>query len=139
VVCERFERLGVQDGDDFKVWGGWVEDQPPAPDSPLIINWLTQTTPKPLIVIDSLVSFHPGDENDATETRKYMHGFRRLADLGATVITLHHSGKSDAAKDYRGSSDIKASIDVGYHLTNTSGPSQLGLMRLRAFKTRFTV
>jgi archaellum biogenesis ATPase FlaH len=138
VVNERLERLGIQDGENFKIWGGWVEE-PPAPFSPLVLEWVAGCTPKPLIVVDSLVSFHPGSENDATETRTYMQQFRRLADAGATVILLHHSGKADSAKDYRGSSDIKASIDVGYHLANLGDPSRLELLRLRAFKSRFRV
>jgi hypothetical protein len=72
--------------------------------------------------------------------RRYMQGFRRLADRGATVLLLHNSGKSDTSKDYRGSSDIKASIDAGYHLSNTSSdPSVLTTIRMRAFKCRFTV
>jgi hypothetical protein len=36
-----------------------------------------------------------------------MNHFRNLANLGATVLILHHTGKSDGAKDYRGSLDIK--------------------------------
>jgi RecA-family ATPase len=139
VVVERFDRLGIQDGPNFKVWGGWVLEEPPAPFSPIIIEWVTGCEPKPLIVVDSLVSFHGGNENDATETRAYMQGFRRLADLGATIIVLHNSGKADSAKEYRGSSDIKASIDVGYHLANLGDSSQLGTLRLKAFKARFSV
>jgi archaellum biogenesis ATPase FlaH len=139
VVVERFDRLGIQDGPNFKVWGGWAPEEPPAPFSPIVIEWVKACEPKPLIVVDSLVSFHGGNENDATETRAYMQGFRRLADLGATVIVLHNSGKSDSAKEYRGSSDIKASIDVGYHLANLGDSLQLGILRLKAFKARFSV
>jgi len=139
VVVERFDRLGIQDGPNFKVWGGWAPEEPPAPFSPIVIEWVKACEPKPLIVVDSLVSFHGGNENDATETRAYMQGFRRLADLGATMIVLHNSGKSDSAKEYRGSSDIKASIDVGYHLANLGDSLQLGILRLKAFKARFNV
>jgi archaellum biogenesis ATPase FlaH len=139
VVVERFDRLGIQDGPNFKVWGGWALDEPPAPYTPIIIDWVTSCEPKPLIVVDSLVSFHGGNENDATETRAFMQGFRRLADLGATIILLHHSGKGESSREYRGSSDIKASIDVGYHLANLGDASQLGMLRLKAFKARFSV
>jgi hypothetical protein len=69
-----------------------------------------------------------------------MQAFRRLADLGATIVVIHHSGKGESSKDYRGSSDIKASIDVGYTLANIGGdPSRLDLLRLKAFKSRFSV
>lgn len=93
--------------------------------------------PKPLVIVDSLVSFHTGSENNASEVRAYMHGYRQLANLGATVILLHHSGKGDTSREYRGSSDIKASVDVAYHLSNLGDPSRLGTLRLKAFKTRF--
>jgi hypothetical protein len=139
VVVERFDRLGINDGPNFKVWGGWAEEEPPSPFSPIVLEWAAGCEPKPLIIVDSLVSFHGGDENDATETRAFMQGFRRLADLGATVIVLHHSGKGDSSREYRGSSDIKASIDVGYCLANLGDSSQLGTLRLKAFKARFNV
>jgi archaellum biogenesis ATPase FlaH len=140
VVVERFNRLGIQDGENFKVWGGWALQEPPAPFAPIVMRWVAACDPKPLIVIDSLVSFHGGNENDATETRVYMQGFRRLADLGATVVVLHNSGKGESSKEYRGSSDIKASVDVGYHLSNIGAdPSRLESLRLKTFKARFSV
>lgn len=140
VVSERFERLGIVDGPNFFVWGGWCEDEPADPGSPIITEWVSSfKEQKPLILIDSLVAFMRGDENSATEARAYMQRLRRLADMGATIIVLHHSGKAETSKDFRGSSDIKASIDVGYHLSNLGDPSRLGVLRLRAFKARFAV
>ena len=56
---------------------------------------------KGVIIFDSLVAFHPGSEQDSSETRKYMDGFRSLASAGATVIVIHHSGKSEGSKEYR--------------------------------------
>jgi RecA-family ATPase len=139
VVVDRFDRLGIDDSPNFKYWGGWLPEEAPPPFSPIIIEWIRSCEPKPLIVVDSLVGFNAGDENSASETRAYMQGFRRLADMGATIIVLHHSGKADTAKDYRGSSDIKASIDIGYHLANLGDPSKLDTLRLRPFKSRFSV
>ena len=93
-----------------------------------------------MIVVDSFIAFHQGSENDSAEIRKTMQGMRRLADAGATVILIHHSGKGDSTKEYRGSSDFKAGIDVGYVLANLSGDaSRLTTLRLKAFKARFTV
>ena len=59
--------------------------------------------------------------------------------MGATLIILHHIGKSETARDYRGSSDIKASIDVGYKLTNLVGGARLSTLEMRPFKQRFSV
>ncbi len=67
-----------------------------------------------------------------------MQGFRRLADIGGTVLTLHHSGKGETTKDYRGSSDLKASIDAGFHLANF-GEGRLERLRLRPWKCRWGV
>jgi archaellum biogenesis ATPase FlaH len=139
VIAERFDRLGIDDSPNFIVWGGWCLEEATDPTSPLVVGWVESLEPKPLIIVDSFVAFNSGDENDATQTRSYMQGFRRLADLGATVIVIHHGGKSESNKDYRGSSDIKASIDVGLHLANLGDPSRLSSMRLRSFKSRFTV
>lgn len=139
VYGERLDRLRISDSANFKIWGGWAEEEAPMPFSPIVLEWVMACEPKPLIVVDSLAGFNDGEENSATETRKFMHGFRRLADLGATVVVLHHSGKADTAKDYRGSSDIKASIDVGFHLANLGDAARLSTLRLRAFKARFSV
>lgn len=139
VVIERCDRLGISDSPNFKIWGGWCPEEAPSPFSPIITRWVEACSPKPVILIDSFVAFLEGDENDATAVRAYMQGFRRLADQGATILILHHSGKAETSKDYRGSSDIKASCDVAFHLANMGDSSRLGTLRLRAFKARFTV
>ena len=51
---------------------------------------------------------------------------------------IHHLGR-DTTKDFRGSSDVKGSIDVGYKLTNLGDGQRLSLLELRAFKQRFAV
>ena len=139
VVVERFNRLGVTDSDTFKYWGGWLEEEAPEPTSPVVIDWVKSCTPRPLVIIDSVIAFHRGAENDAAEIRKTFDQFRLLANLGCTVIALHHSGKADSAKDFRGSSDVKAAVDVAYHLSRSGDPARLDLLKLRAFKQRFSV
>ena len=139
VVVERFDRLDVRDSDNFKVWGGWEKEEPPMPASPIVARWVEACNPKPLILVDSLVAFMEGDENDAGETREFFQGLRQLTYLGASVIVLHHSGKAESAKDYRGSSDIKAAIDVGFTLANFGDSGRLSTLRLKTFKARFTV
>lgn len=139
-VCDRFDRLGLQDSSDFKIWGGWEYEQAAAPNSPIVLEWIARRNPKPVIVVDSFIAFHDGSEDDSADMRKTLQGFRHLANLGATVIVLHHSGKGDSTKDYRGSSDFKAGLDVGYVQTNLSAdPSRLDTLRLRTFKARFRV
>ena len=75
-----------------------------------MFEWVARCDPKPLIVVDSVIAFHPGAENDANETRQYMSQYRRLTAMGATPVLLHHVGKSETAKDYRGSSEVDGPI-----------------------------
>jgi hypothetical protein len=138
-VVERHCRLRIETGDHFRVWGQWTGEDPPSAGGAVVMEWVARCDPKPLVIIDSLIAFHPGAENDSSETRKYLAQYRRLTALGATVVLLHHSGKSDTARDYRGSSDIKASVDVAYKLTDLGDGSRLSLLELRAFKQRFSV
>lgn len=140
VVMERFDRLGIEDGDSFKIWGGWLPEEPPSPSSLMIVDLVKATDPKPVIVVDSLIAFHDGSENESERMRNTMRGFRTLADLGAAVVVIHHSGKGESTKEYRGSSDFKAGVDIAYVLTNlSSDPTRLDKIRLEAFKTRFQV
>ncbi|HYZ74643.1 MAG TPA: hypothetical protein VE641_16310 [Chthoniobacterales bacterium] len=80
-----------------------------------------------------------GDENSSSAVGAFMHGLRRLAHLGATVILLHHTGQSETSQDYRGSSDFKAAVDVGFTVWNYGENGELRKVRLKAFKNRFTV
>jgi hypothetical protein len=103
----------------------------------LVIEFARKT--RGLIIYDSLIEFHPGSEQSSTETRAFMRHFRTLANLGATVIVLGHSGKAETAKIYRGSSDIKAAVDTAYALESTTETSQeLGKLSLTCFKGRLT-
>jgi AAA domain/DnaB-like helicase N terminal domain len=136
VMCERLRRLGIQDGGLFKIWGGWCD--PAAPTPCQLADWVEATIPKPLIIVDSYRAFLEGDENDASIVRAFMNQCRHLADKGACVLLLHHPGKSEGTKEYRGSLDFKASIDTGYTLHNL-GESMLDRLTLKAFKARFEV
>jgi hypothetical protein len=137
VMAERLERLGITDGPMLRIWGGWLDSEAPQPGHPSVLHWVKQSEPKPLVLVDSLVAFHGGDENDAGEMRAFMQQCRTLADLGATVVVIHHDGKADTAKDYRGSSDFKAAVDAAFHVSNFGADGRLGMIRLECFKSRF--
>jgi hypothetical protein len=135
VVKQRLSDLAIQDTGDLIIWGGWIQDPPPNPSSRLVINFARQF--KGLIIYDSLIEFHPGSEQSSTETRAFMRQFRALANMGATVVVLHHTGKAETAKLYRGSSDIKAVVDTAYLLRKDPGePERLGKLSLTCFKAR---
>jgi predicted ATP-dependent serine protease len=133
VYRERFTRMHIRESEYVHIWGPWCEPQPGGPETPEIEVFTKEE--HPLIIFDSLVAFNEGSEQDADDTRECMDRFRRLASLGATVLVIHHTGKGEHTKEYRGSSDIKASIDVGYLLLNED-PTFLRSLELRTFKSR---
>jgi hypothetical protein len=137
VMSDRLDRLRIMDGEHLKIWGGWCAEQPPGPDHPDLLGWVRTCDPKPLIFFDSLISFFNGQsENDSADVRRYTDIFRRLANMGCTIVGIHHSGKSETTKDYRGSSDYKAACDSAWHVSN-SGNGLLENLRVRPWKSRF--
>lgn len=137
VAKRNLKDLGIPATPNLRIWGGWNDDPPPGPDDERIIRFVRESDPKPFLIWDSLVAFNPGDEQSSTEVRAFMDKFRRLAHLGATVIVLHHTGKSSTSKQYRGSTDIKASVDMAYVLTGQQdGDGNLHRLWMEPFKSR---
>ena len=131
VVRERMRVLGIQSAERLRVWGGWLADPPPAIGDARLLQIAREW--KPLFVFDSLIRFHDGDENSATEMSPVMGDLRALANAGATVVALHHRAKSEASR-YRGSSDILGGVDVAIAV---SRDHDAGLIKLQCFKSRF--
>jgi hypothetical protein len=134
VVKQRLYDLGIQETPELKVWGGWEVEPPGGPGHPLIIDLARKE--HPLLIWDSLVEFHTGDEQSSTQTREFMRKMRHLANLGATVVILHHTGKSEKAQEYRGSSDIEAAVDMAFKLAAVGSKTELDRLTLTPFKTR---
>jgi hypothetical protein len=135
VVKARLEMLGIEETSDFGVWGGWLDEPPPGPDDERVLA--CARTCEPLFIWDSLVHFNTGDEQSSTDTRAFMTKFRALAHAGATVLLLHHTGKAKTSKQYRGSSDIPAAVDMAYKLEGEPRDGGLHQLTLRNFKNRF--
>ncbi len=135
VAKERLERLGIASTDALHIWGGWNDPTPTGPDSPEVIEFARERSG--LIVYDSLIQFHRGSEQDSSETRRYLNQYRHLANQGAAVLLLHHTGKGENAKQYRGSSDIKAAVDQAFCL-ELIGEAERSIrtLRLTPFKSR---
>jgi AAA domain len=135
VVKQHLYDLHIKRTSDLIIWGGWCERIPDTPSAPSLIEFARDE--HPVIIFDSLIAFHTGDEQSATDTRKYLQHYRQLAAEGATIIVLHHTGKSEGAKQYRGSSDIKASVDVAWLLEKLGDAADLlKELRLVGFKNR---
>lgn len=138
-VVERCQRMGIATSDDFRIWGQWVGEDPPAPGSAVLYDWVTRCTVKPVLIVDNLIAFCPSAENNSEDMRRYLAPCRKLASMGCSVVLLHHTGKGETSRDYRGSSDIKASVDIAYRLINLGDGTKLSIMELKPFKQRFTV
>ena len=126
VYHERFRRLNIIEDPNMFFWGLWVRPEPDGPDSKIILKFA--------IIFDSFISFLKGSEQDAAEVRTYMDFYRRLASAGATVLLVHHTGKGENTKEYRGSSNIKASVDAAFLLT--ARKPLLREMELKPYKSR---
>jgi hypothetical protein len=135
IVKRNLDELGITRNDDLRVWGGWNTAHPHGPDSKTIEEFAAKYGG--LLIWDSLVEFHSGDEQSSTETREFMKHFRHLAHLGATILILHHTGKSGTSKQYRGSTDIKAAVDTAYFLEGRPKGNSLHRLELQNFKSRF--
>jgi archaellum biogenesis ATPase FlaH len=136
VAKQRLWDLGIAETPDLRVWGGWLDPSPPGPNSAMLLDYTREH--HPLFIWDSLVQFHDGEEQSATETRAFMNYFRQLAHLGATILILHHTGKTSSSQQYRGSSDIKAAVDMAYVLeTESTLMGGIHRLTLRNFKARY--
>lgn len=141
---DRLKRLNIEENNFLHIWGRWLGEAPGpvaegaqrGKDGDDLNKELEKLAVEvqPLIIFDSFIAFNPGNEQDATETRRFMKNFGKLAESGATILFIHHSGKGENTKEYRGSSDIKANLDVGLLLTQKQ--PLLRALELRPIKAR---
>jgi len=131
LISHRREVLGISDTPKLRYWGRWVSLPFPGIGSKELLEYAEEA--QPLIVFDSLVRFHKGNENDNTEMARVMDGFVALARKGATVVVLHHAGK-ESEKNFRGASEIEAAPDIACRVDRTSERT----IKVRQFKNRLT-
>jgi AAA domain len=131
----RMQRVSLQGSKMLRHFGGWNGDVPD-PDHPIVLAWVQGRDPRPLVIVDSLVTFLDGDENSATDMRRLGDKLRALSNLGATVLVIHHDGKAATAKTFRGSSYFKGALDQGFHITNSNPDGLLDRVTLKCFKSR---
>jgi hypothetical protein len=131
LIRERCSILEIHSSEDFRLWGGWQSDPPPMICDRRLLEIARNA--QPLIIVDSFIRFHGADENSATEMARVMADLRSLANAGATLLLQHHKPKAEGAQ-YRGSSDIKAGIDVGFSITYEKEQTTV---TIQCFKNRF--
>ncbi len=70
-----------------------------------------------LVIFDSLVRIHRGEENSSRDMAKVLEGLQKIRVTGTSIIFTHHhrkesSGYNNPSQSLRGSSDILAGVDV---------------------------
>lgn len=85
-----------------------------------------------VVIFDSLVRMHAGDENEARHMSSVMGVFRKITNKGVTVIFIHHNRKESLSSksspnSVRGSSDIYAGVDCLLQITRTQNEKILSI------------
>jgi hypothetical protein len=102
----------------------------------MISNLVAQYSPV-LVVFDTLIRFHTGDENSAAAMAPVMGRLRKIANMGPCVYVLIHQNKNsaDVRLRSRGSSDIIGACDLELALME-KGPKDHKIIELRSVKAR---
>ena len=87
----------------------------PASVAKLIADIQAMPEPPVLIIVDTINrNFGPGDENATADMTKAVAGLDAIRNAtGAAILAAHHSGHGDKSRG-RGSSVLRASVDVEY-------------------------
>ena len=109
LIAHRREILGIPDTPKLRYWGRWCSLPFVGIGSKELLDYAEAV--RPLLIFDSLIRFHKGNENDNSEMARVMDCFVALARSGATVILIHHVGKG-SEKNFRGASEIEAAPDI---------------------------
>lgn len=148
ILQQRFRLLGADDQlpimyfsrEGYKVNQEYIES--------LISVCLTNEIE--LVIFDSLVRLHQGDENASKDMSELFDLFKQLSDQGISVLIAHHNRKGipglySPSGDMRGSSDILAAVDCHMALARQKGDEYVTVQQtknrytqeLRPFKLRF--
>ncbi len=130
-VRRRLEIMAGGPVPDFKVWGTWLEQQPPQIGSELLLEIAKQV--RPLLVFDPFRYAHLEEENDSTAMMRIMQCLRDDATAGAAVLILHHPAKTEGSTG-RGSTAIRGAVDVAFLQERSD---ETDLVTIRCMKNRF--
>jgi len=122
-------RLTNKISDNLYFWN--YDQSTPPPDIYEISAYKSLLDGNSLLVFDSLIRFHNGDENSSSDMSKVFSCIRELTVKGDSVLVIHHRGKSEGS-EYRGSSEIKAGIDVSFIIEKKDN-----LLTLKCTKHRY--
>lgn len=101
-----------------------------------VYEGIIKACPKPsLIIIDTLHrNFGAGDENSAKDFGNFLRLITTMMRaLDCAVLIVHHSGHGDSDRG-RGSSSIRAAMDVEYKVTKTKDVVTMACTKAKEFK-----
>lgn len=83
-----------------------------------------------VVIIDSLIRVHSGEENSSKEMSKLYDELKKYKKNNISVIIAHHNKKTgnnqhNPSEDVRGSSEIVASVDAGISIRSLKEKKQL--------------
>ncbi len=116
LVQKRFKSIGGGDSESiyYHVTTDWqIQNQT---DVDFVLKVIREKNIK-LVIFDSLVRIHSGNENDAVEMSKVFKKFKYIAEQGnVTIFIVHHNRKENpnyktSMESMRGSIDISAAND----------------------------
>lgn len=118
LVKKRFHKLGLQNNSNLPIFYlsqiGFRIDR--EKDLERLLSVIKENNIK-LVIFDSLIRIHRGDENVSKDMAKVLSGFQKIVAEGVNVIFTHHhrkeqKGSSGTGQKLRGSSDILAGVDA---------------------------
>lgn len=133
LIVNRLKKVGTNE--NMKIWGTWNKMDAPNLDGD-ISAYKELATDGVVMIFDSLIRFHSGDENSSADMSEIMSALRTLSSTGASIIVIHHKGKSESG--YRGSSDILAGVDICYTLSKEGQRLKLSCDTKNRFEQEFT-
>jgi archaellum biogenesis ATPase FlaH len=136
-IAKRIKALtakyGCDDPKDFYLSNGSI-DLSDNKTVQSLLDELSGKTSIKLIVIDTMHRNFTGDENSAKDIAVLVKHADDLKDqTGATILIVHHSGKSKQS-EARGSSAFKAALDVEIKVTNDKGLVTLKNTKMKDLK-----
>jgi len=134
LIIDRLKKIGTDE--NLKFCGTCSETDAPNLDGD-ISAYKELAKSDTVLIFDSLIRFHSGEENSSSDMSKVISSLRSLTRSGASVIVIHHRGKSEHS--YRGSSDILAGVDICYTLIKKGEGLKLSCDTKNRFAQPFTI
>lgn len=116
-IKDRFKEMGVAETSDiiFLSLNGIKIDDPEHLEH---LRELIEKEKPVLVILDSLIRLHKGEENSASEMSVAFSAMKKLVSDDRAILFIHHHrkpqgfGKKSGSQSIRGSSDIIAAVDA---------------------------